>query len=139
MRAGLERWQIQRQQRGENVVMRGGVSARRHVRHHQLLHPLRKMQRQLHRRLAAHRMADDPRTLQSARGEKPVHIGGHHRIIHFRAVRRLAVIAMIQREDVKGLRQPHRDGVPIVGRPKQTVQQDHRRALSALLEMKLHE
>ena len=78
------------------------------------------------------------RAVQSVRGEKAVHVGGHHRIIHFRAVGRLAVVAMVQREDVKSLRQPHRDGVPVVGRSEQAVQQNQGFAVAKLFEVKLH-
>ena len=53
-------------------------------------------------------------------------------------VRRLAVIALVQREDVKFFRQPRRDGMPVVRRAKQPVQQNHRPALPGFFEMKLH-
>jgi hypothetical protein len=53
-------------------------------------------------------------------------------------MRRLAVIALIQSEDLKFFRQPRCDGMPIVRRTQQSVQQDHRPAPAGFFEVKLH-
>ena len=84
-------------------------------------------------------MADDRRAFQTARSEKLFHVGGHQRIIHFRAVRRQAVVAMVHGEDVKLFREPLRDEMPVVRRTEQAVQQNNRPALPGFFEMKLHD
>jgi hypothetical protein len=59
-----------------------------------------------------------------------IHIPGHERIIHLRAVRRLAMVALVHREDLKVFRQPQRDLMPVVRRTEQPMEQDDRPALS---------
>ncbi len=53
-------------------------------------------------------------------------------------MRRLAVVALIQCEDVKFFCQLERDEMPVVRRAEQPVQQDHSPALPGFFEMKLH-
>ena len=134
----LKRIQIQRQQRIKNMVVRGRVGARCHVHHDQFFHARWKIQRELHRHLAAHRVADDVRAFDFLRHKKFLHVGGHERIIHLRVMRRMAMVAQVRNEDVEFFCEPRRDAKPVVRRAEQPMQQHERFAVAELFEVKLH-
>src|SRR5258708_36029470 len=94
--------------------MKWRIKPRRNICHDQLANATRKAQGKLHRGFATHRMAEHVRPLQSLRAKKFVEIFGHERVTHFGSVPGVAMITLLERENMEELSELITHSVPIV-------------------------
>jgi hypothetical protein len=129
---------VEREQRGKHPVEAPRIGPRRDIDDDEPRDLLRVEQGELHRDLAAHRVAQDMGAGQVMVLHELADVRRHAGVIHVGGVGRAAMIAQVHREDLEMLGQFLADQVPVAQRAEQAVQNDQRLALTIDLGMQLH-
>src|SRR5215471_1646366 len=83
-------------------------------------------------------MAHDMRSLDLLLLTKFRHVLRHDPIIHFRRMRRPAMVALVQRKHLELFTKPAAERMPVLRRAEQAVKNDQRKSLPVALEVQLH-
>src|SRR5258708_30113151 len=81
---------------------------------------------------------------KDTRFRQPLHlhefnkIRSHERVIHVRMMRRAAMVPLVDRKDWKTRGQFETNGMPVIGRAEEAMQDDERLVLSINFGVKLH-
>ena len=115
----------------------GKIILRRDVHDDEPLHTLRMTARQQHRNFPSHAVPHQRHPLQVKRVHPRQHVGHHDIVGHFGCMRRLAVIAKIERQHMIIRRQIAARRQPVARRPEKSMQHHQRRiARPAQIAMK---
>ncbi len=129
-------------ERGRLDLLHGGdvvaeimaIGGGRDVDHDQMADQIRLGQRQAHRDLAAHAVADHDRRARHFLLDQAAQVARHVVIGHALGPGRRAVVAQVGADHLVAERQLLGDAAPVARRPQQAVQHDHRGPAGALAE-----